>query len=138
MEGIMSARTLFLSRLIGLYCIFVGLSMVTHRQLTVESVTALLQNPSMMWLLGVIALGAALAIVLAHNVWSGGTLAVIITLVGWLALIKSLLFLFLTPAMETRFFLGQLHYQRFFYLYAAFSIVLGTYLTYGGFTSGQH
>jgi len=138
MEGIMSARTLFLSRLIGLYCIFVGLSMVTHRQLTVESVTALLQNPSMMWLLGVIALGAALAIVLTHNVWSGGTLAVIITLVGWLALIKSLLFLFLTPAMETRFFLGQLHYRQFFYLYAAFSIVLGTYLTYGGFTSGQH
>ena len=138
MERIMSARTLFLSRLIGLYCIFVGLSMVTHKQLTVESVTALLQNPSMMWLFGVIALGAALAIVLTHNVWSGGTLAVIITLVGWSGLIKSLLFLFLTPAMEARFFLGQLHYQQFFYVYAVFSIILGTYLAYGGFTSGQH
>jgi hypothetical protein len=134
----MSARTLFLSRLIGLYCILVGLSMVTHKQLTVKSVTALLQNPSMMWLLGVIALAAALAIVLAHNIWSGGTLAVIITLVGWLALTKSLLFLFLTPAMEARIFLGQLHYQQFFYVYAALSIVLGAYLTCAGFTSSQH
>jgi hypothetical protein len=134
----MSERTLFLSKLIGLCCIFVGLSMVTHKQLTVESVTGLLQNPSMMWLLGVITVAAALAIVLAHNIWSGGPLAVIITLVGWLALIKSLLFLFLTPALEARIFLGQLHYQQFFYLYAAFSIVLGIYLTYGGFTSSHH
>jgi hypothetical protein len=134
----MSERTLFLSRLIGLCCIFVGLSMVTHKQLTVESVTGLLQNPSMMWLLGVIAVAAALAIVLAHNIWSGGPLAVIITVVGWLALIKSLLFLFLTPALEARIFLGQLHYQQFFYVYAAFSIVLGIYLTYGGFTSSHH
>ena len=44
----MSPRTLFLSRLIGLYCIFIALSMMARRQATVETVTALLQNPSMM------------------------------------------------------------------------------------------
>jgi hypothetical protein len=45
----MSPRTLFLSRLIGLYCILGALSMMTRRQATVETVTALLQNPSMMF-----------------------------------------------------------------------------------------
>ena len=40
----MSPRTLFLSRLIGLYCILIGLSMMTRGQATVETVTALLQN----------------------------------------------------------------------------------------------
>lgn len=134
----MPARTIFLSRLIGLYCLLVGLSTVTHKQLTVEGVTALFQNPSLRLLLGFITLGASLAIVLAHNLWWNGTLAVIITLIGWLALIKSLLFLFLTPAMESRLFIELLHYERFFYDYAAVSIVVGIYLTYAGFTSTPH
>ena len=131
-------RTLFLSRLIGLYCLLVGLSMMSHKQLTIEAVTALLQNPSLTLLLGLMTLGASLAMVLAHNLWWSGPLALIITLIGWLALIKSLLFLFLSPAIEARFFLGQLHYQQFFYDYAAVSIALGVYLTYAGFTASPH
>ncbi len=131
----MSPRTIFLSRLIGLYCVVIGLSMMTRRQVTVETVTALLQNPSMMLIVGIITLAAGLAMVLAHNVWSGGALVVVVTLVGWITLIKSLFFLFLPPEMETRLFLQQLHYQQLFYLYGAISLVLGVYLTYGGFTS---
>ena len=134
----MSPRTLFLSRLIGPYCILGALSMMTRRQATVETVTALLQNPSMMLILGVITLAAGLAMVLAHNIWSGGTLVVVVTLVGWMALVKSLFFLFLPPEMETRLFLQQLHYQQLFYLYGAISLALGLYLTYRGFKSTSH
>ena len=134
----MSPRTLFLSRLIGLYCILVALSMMTRRQATLESVTALLHSPSMMFVLGAITLAAGLAMVLAHNIWSGGALAVIVTLVGWMTLIKSLFFLFLPPDMEAGLFLGQLHYQQLFYLYTAVSLVLGVCLTYGGFKSRSH
>jgi hypothetical protein len=124
--------------LIGLYCILIGLSMMTHSQATVETVTALLQSPSMTLILGVITLAAGLAMVLAHNIWSGGTLVVVVTLVGWMALVKSLFFLFLPPEMETRLFLQQLHYQQLFYLYGAISLALGVYLTYGGFKSRSH
>jgi vacuolar-type H+-ATPase subunit I/STV1 len=131
----MLPRTLFLSRLIGLYCIVIALSMMTRRQATVETVTALLQNPSMMLIIGIVTLAAGLAVVLAHNIWSGGALAVVVTLVGWITLIKSLFFLFLPPEMEAGLFLGQLHYRQLFYMYTAISLVLGVYLTYGGFTS---
>jgi len=86
----------------------------------------------------VITLAAGLAMVLAHNIWSGGALAVVVTLVGWITLIKSLFFLFLPPEMEAGFFLRQLHYQELFYWYGAVSLVLGVYLTYGGFTSRKH
>ena len=134
----MSPRTLFLSRLIGLYCILIALSMMTRGQATVETVTVLLQNPSMTLILGVITLAAGLAMVLAHNIWSGGALVVVVTLLGWMALIKSLFFLFLPPEMEAGVFLGRIHYQQFFYLYAAISLVLGIYLTYGGFKSRSH
>jgi len=134
----MSPRTLFLSRLIGLYCILVALCMITRRQATLESVTALLHDPSMIFIVGVITLAAGLAMVLAHNIWSGGALAVIVTLVGWITLIKSLFFLFLPPEVEAGFFLRQLHYQELFYVYGAISLVLGIYLTYGGFKSTSH
>ena len=135
LEGTMSPRTLFLSRQIGLYCILIALSMITRKQATLESITTFLQNPSMMLILGVITLGAGLAMVLAHNIWSGGALLVIITLVGWMTLLKSLFFLFLPLDMEARLFFEQLHYRELFYMYTAISLVLGVYLTYGGFRS---
>jgi len=123
-------RTTFLSRLIGLYSILVSLSMITHRQATVETVTALVHNPPLLLVVGVIAVAVGLAMVLGHNVWSGGMLPVVVTLVGWLVLIKSLLFLFLSPAAAPLFFLDWLHYDQLFYVYAAVSLLLGVYLTY--------
>ena len=131
----MSPRTTFLSRLLGLYCILCGLSMVTHRRATVETMTALVHNPPVLFIVGVITLVAGLAMILGHNVWSGGVLPVIVTLVGWLTLIKGLLFLFLSPEAAVGFFLGGLHYEQLFYLYVAISLIFGVYLTYGGFRS---
>jgi hypothetical protein len=131
----MSPRTPFLSRLIGLYAILVALSMFSRGQASAETVAALLQNPSMVFVLGVVMLAAGLAMVLAHNIWSGGALVVVVTLVGWMTLIKSLVFLFLPPEMEARLFLERLHYQQLFYFYWALPLVLGLYLTYGGFRS---
>ena len=40
--------------------------------------------------------------------------------------------------LEAGLFLGQLHYRELFYVYAAISLVLGVYLTYGGFKSRSH
>jgi hypothetical protein len=92
----------------------------------------------MMLLVGIITLAAGLAMVLAHNIWSGGALTVIVTLVGWMTLIKSLSFLFLSREVEAGFFLRQLHYQELFYVYGGISLVLGVYLTCGGFRSRSH
>ncbi len=129
----MQSRTQFLSRLIGLYFIFVAIAMTIHRQSTLESVTALLHNPPLMLVLGVLTLSAGLAIVLAHNIWSGGAVAVLVTLTGWGALIKGLLFLFLPPEAAAGFYLNTLHYGQLFYLYVAIVIVYGLFLIYGGF-----
>jgi hypothetical protein len=126
----MSPRTLFLGRLIGLYCILISLSMVTHKQATVEAVTAVVHNPPVLFVAGVIAVAAGLALILGHNVWSGGALPVIVTLVGWVALTKGLLILFLSPEAASEFFLGRLHYEELYYWYTAASLLLGIYLIY--------
>ena len=131
----MSSRTIFLSRLLGLYCILVAVAMTIQRQAMLDSVMALLRNPPLLLVLGVFTTAAGLAMVLAHNIWSGGALAVVVTVTGWLALIKGALFLFLSPDAEAGLFLKGLAYQQFFYLSMAITLALGIYLTYGGFTS---
>jgi hypothetical protein len=46
LEGKMSPRTVFLSRLVGLYCTILALAMIPRKQATLESITALLHDPS--------------------------------------------------------------------------------------------
>jgi hypothetical protein len=134
----MSSRTIFLSRLIGLFCILLVLSMVIHRQATLDSLAGILHNPSLVLVLGIITLGAGLAMVLTHNIWSGGALTVVVTLVGWITLIKGLNFLFLLPYMGAEYLLRWLHDPQLFYVYMAPSLIIGIYLTYGGFTAKSH
>ena len=68
----MSPRTMFLSRLIWLYCILVSLYMVTHKQVTVELVTALVHSQPALFAVGLMTVIIGLAMILSHNVWSGG------------------------------------------------------------------
>ena len=131
----MSTRTIYLSRLIGLYCIFVALFMVIHKQASIDAEAALFRNPSMMLLLSIIAVVIGLAMVLAHNIWRGGALPVVVTLVGWLSLIKGLIFLFLPADLHGDIIVGWLHHPQLFYVSMVPSLLIGIYLTYSGFRS---
>jgi len=134
----MSSRTIFLSRLIGLYCLLYVPAAVIHRQATLDSLAGILHNPSLMMVLGILALGAGLAMVLAHNIWSSGALPVVVTVVGWLALIKGLFFLYMLPEVGAEYLLRVLQHPQLFYVCMAPSLIIGIYLTYGGFTSKSH
>jgi len=126
----MSPRTVFLGKLIGLFCILFSLSMFAHKEATVGAVTSLLHDVPLMFVVGLIGLVAGIAMILSHNVWSGGALPVIVTLFGWATLIKCLLVLFLSPEAESRLFLEGLHYEQLFYFYYAFAMLLGIYMVY--------
>lgn len=134
-EDTVSSRTAFLSKLIGIYCILVSLSMAINKEATVQAVTALVHDAPVLYVFGLILVAAGLAMILSHNVWSGGALPVIVTLVGWLTSIKGLAFLFVPPAAAVGIFLWGSAFQKFFYLDAALVLILGVYLTYGGFKS---
>jgi hypothetical protein len=132
----MSPRTVFLSKLIGLYCLLVALSMLTHREATGAAVNLLLHDPAVLLIGALAAVVVGLATILGHNVWSGGAPAVIVTLFGWIALIKGVIILFL-PTQVAAGYLTALRYEQLFYSYAALMVVLGTYLTYAGFKSAS-
>ena len=78
---------------------------------------------------------AGLAMVLAHNVWSKCPVVVIVTLLGWLTLIKGILYLLLPAKWLEGFFQSVLNCGACLYSVTAFLLVLGAYLTYEGFKS---
>ncbi len=133
----MLTRTRFISRLLGVYCIIVAVAMLMHRETTVETITALVHDRPLMFIVGVITVFGGLAMVLVHNVWSGGAATVVVTLLGWLTLLKGMLFLCLSPGAAADLYLGTLRYSQLFYVYATFSLALGVYLDYAGFKAAS-
>jgi hypothetical protein len=121
----MAFRTTYLARLIGLFGIVVALAMITYKQETIEIITSLLSSAMAVFAVGLIGVAAGLAVVLAHNVWSGGALPVVVTLVGWWSLIKGLACLFLPQQLMSG--IGP-HYDRLFYVSPVISLLLGVYL----------
>ena len=130
----MSPLTIFLAKLLGLYCIIVALVMMMRKQSAVATVKALITNPPLLLLVEVLGLAGGLAMIIGHNIWSGGALPVVVTLVGWLMAIRGTVLLALSPNATMKVFEG-LRYERLFYLYMGATLLLGLYLTYAGFTA---
>jgi hypothetical protein len=106
---------------------------VGPRQAALNAVGALVAEPGALLVLGFVVLGVGIAMVLGHSVWSGGAVPVVVTIVGWLTLLKGLFLTFLAPAGAAAY-LSAVRYEQLFYIYAGVMLALGAYLTYGGFT----
>jgi hypothetical protein len=129
----MKPLTVYLGRLLGLFTLITSFWLLTERQTTIFTIPALLGNRPAMVMFAVMALAGGLAIVLGHNIWSGGALPVLVTLIGWVMLVRGVLFLFLPPE-ATLGILAAMQFERFFYIYLAIPFVLGIYLTFLAFT----
>lgn len=132
----MSRLTIFLGRLLGLFFLLMALAMILNRPTMVQTGADFIHDSAALLILGMVMLAVGLAIVLSHNRWSGGALTLVVTLLGWLILIRGLLTLSLPGAMLLRLF-EQLDFERYFHLYAGIVLVIGLYLTYAGFSSSM-
>jgi hypothetical protein len=125
-------RTAYLAKLIGLYCLIVGILAAVQKEAWIATVTQVTHSPALMLVLGVATLAAGLAIVLGHNVWSGGAAAVIVTLVGWISTLKGIGLLLVSLTGYTDLMSGA-DYSQLFFAYMGIDIVIGAYLIYAGF-----
>lgn len=127
----MSRLTVFLARFIGLFTVVLVVAFLVRGSASVEAAVA---DGPVMLVYAIISLATGVAMILGHNVWSGGALPVVVTLVGWLILAKGLMLLFVTPDAWQQIF-DHMHYGEHYYLYLAPSLVVGLYLTWAGFTA---
>jgi uncharacterized membrane protein len=124
--------THFLARLLGLFCIIVAVVMFSRKHAMLEIVASCIQNRSLLFLVEILGLIAGLGIVLGHNVWSRGLLALIVTLMGWVTLMRSVILLFLSPEAIERF-IKAIRYEQNYYAFTGVVLLIGLYLTIAGF-----
>jgi hypothetical protein len=128
----MQPRTLFLARLIGLFLIVVSLAMLVQKQGLAPSFEALIHDRVALLIIALIGLVAGLAMILAHNVWSGGVLPVAVTVIGWLLALRNALILLL-PAHALVALFEALHVEQLYYVYAVIDLLIGVLLTSAAF-----
>jgi uncharacterized membrane protein len=127
----MYARTVFLARLFGLYCIIIAAAMLPQPEAFATIVHAFVADAPLVLIAGVFTLFGGLALVLLHNYWSGSVLTVIVTLIGWLTLIKAVVLLALPSARLATLYggLSQTHVL----ISGSLTLLLGIYLAVAGF-----
>ena len=129
----MSPLTIFLAKLLGLYCIILALTMMVRGQNAAATMRTLVLNPPLLLFVEVIGLAIGLAMVIGHNIWTSA-LQIVVTLIGWLIVIRSAAVLTLSPEATSKL-LDALQYEKRFYLYMSVTLILGLYLTYAAFNA---
>src|SRR5271157_969473 len=130
----MSTTTIFLGRLLGLYLVAISVGMLANRGRTLAALDEMARSGPWMLFSGMVATAAGLAVVLAHNVWSGGALPVVVTLVGWAALLKGVALL-LVPAERMAAAYKGVGFERFFHVWMAVVLMIGLWITAAAFTA---
>ena len=127
----MPRSTPFLARLTGVFSIVLVAAMLVRGSTLVATV---ISDRAIMFDLAMISVAVGLAMVIGHTAWSGGVLPVVVTLVGWLILVKGLFLLFVSSELFAKLF-AQMHYGDHFYIYLVPALVIGLYLTIAGFAT---
>ena len=127
----MSPLTRYLSRLIGVFLLVTAVSEWTQPGLLTVIAPAMVDQPALLWVSGMLTFATGLAVVLGHNVW-GDPAAAVVSLLGWLSALKGAALL-LIPAAAWKALLGTMHYPSHSWVYTILPAVAGAYLTYAGF-----
>ena len=122
--------SLFLAKLIGLYLVIVCLAVLYNRDLVASLVREMGSNTFVLIFSGTIHLVLGLLVVLSHNIWSADWRG-LITLIGWITLVKGMLRLFFPQKVQrwaAHFVAGNKHL-----IIDVIFLVIGIYLTFIGF-----
>jgi hypothetical protein len=130
----MFTTTVFLGKLFGLYLIAISIGMFVNKRRTLATLDEMARSGPGVLFSGMVATAAGLAIVLGHNVWSGGVLAVVVTLFGWAALLKGVSLLLIPPEQMASVYKG-LGFERFFYVWMIVVLAIGLLITLDAFAS---
>lgn len=120
----------FLAKVVGFYLVILGLACFTRRELLRTVIDDYFQNSALVVFGAAINLILGLLLVLSHNIWELNW-KVIITIFGYLALLKGILHLFATQ-FSHRLAVKMRDSDAFVYAGVIY-IALGAYLLYHGY-----
>jgi predicted phage tail protein len=124
--------TLFLAKLIGLMFLVFSLAMAVNKRAMIAAAGEMVHDHGLLLIGGSVNLAGGLAIMLGHNLWSGGALTVIITLIGWLLVVRGIVWL-CAPQEKLVEYYEAVRFEKNYYVYAAIISVIGLGLTIAGY-----
>jgi len=86
----MSPLTIFLGKLLGLSYLITCVVCMVRPKATLDAANSMAENTGLLLISGIFTMAAGVAVVIGHNVWSGGALPIAVTVLGWLMLIKGI------------------------------------------------
>jgi uncharacterized protein YjeT (DUF2065 family) len=120
----------YLAELWGVSLVVVSLAILTKPKY-LKKLFAEVENEATMFFWGMVSLVIGLAMVLAYNVWLQNW-QVIITILGWLSLIKGLAVLFFPE--YTKKYAKKMENQQWLPIALVVLVFIGLVITYFGFT----
>lgn len=123
--------SLLLARFIGPYIILIGIGLIFNQKVFRQIMEDFLKNPALVFVTGLITFVTGLAIVLFHNIWIADW-RVMITLFGWIALIKGVWLIVLPGTLAKT---TKLYMKNFKLVLIPWTIMLfiGIFLTAKGY-----
>jgi hypothetical protein len=92
----------------------------------------LTENRTALFMVGVLLLLAGLSVVLIHNIWRSGFLPLVITLIGWILILRGIASMFVPGDGIVRL-IRVMKVEEFSWLYAILVLSIGASLTWAGF-----
>jgi hypothetical protein len=125
--------SIFLARLLGPLLLVPGAGLLINPRLFRTMAVDVVGNVTLVYLFGLIDLAAGLAIVLTHNVWVADW-RVLITLIGWLMLIRGLVRVLLTDTVMG-YAAKFIRNRRLYPISGIVLVLLGLVLCYFGYVA---
>ena len=123
--------SIFLAKLLGLYLLIMSVAILVNHQPFNKLLNEYIKDLPALFFQSIFALLFGLVLVLSHNLWTGDW-RVIITIIGWLVLLKGIVHLFAPQVLIKR---AVVLYQAVSPALFVLTALLGAYLTYIGFTA---
>jgi len=126
--------SVFIAKIFGLCYLIIGISFILNRKILQQVIEEFSKSVAALFYGGIVALVVGIVIILTHNVWVANW-RVIITIIGWLGLIKGI---WITVFPDSAAKLMKLYQgnERLLTFQAVFVLVFGITLTYFGFFAG--
>ncbi len=93
----MPPLTLCLAKLLGAVLLTMAAAMAARGPAMAQTAKRMMSDPALVMIGGAMRVGLGLAIVIGHDIWTGGALPVAVTLFGWALYFSGLLLLFASP-----------------------------------------
>jgi hypothetical protein len=124
--------TLYLARLYGVGLLLMCGIFVARPDVALAAIQSIAASPGLLLMAGLFALFSGVAMVVGHNRWSGGAVTIVITVLGWMSLLKGVAVLAAPPGVLQGFY-STMGYPGSFPVVMAVAGLFSLWLIWAGF-----